>query len=142
MSIHQIVYSSRNLIEGTPEAVEAEIASILAISRVNNQKQGVTGALLFNGTIFAQVLEGPLEHIENTYEHIQCDPRHDEVVLLSNAALEQRAFSDWSMAYADPAVVAASPSLHIDFDDACADKQHAGVRIVDMLRALVVRASE
>ena len=140
--MYQIVYSSKNEITGSPEQVQAEIASILEVSRINNQKQGITGALLFNGTMFAQVLEGPLENIETTYERIQCDPRHSDVVLLSNAPSEQRAFSDWSMAYADPAVVAASPSVRIDFDEACADTRNAGLRILDMLRALVVRESE
>ena len=142
MTVYQIVYSSRNEIAGSPEEVQAEVASILAVSRTNNQQQGITGALLFNGVMFAQVLEGPLDSIETTYERIQCDPRHSDVVLLSNAPSERRAFSDWSMAYADPAIVAESPGLKIDFDVASADQQHAGPRIVEMLRALVVRESE
>jgi hypothetical protein len=142
MSLYQIVYTSRNEIQGDPERVEAEIISILAVSRENNQRKSITGALLFNGSIFAQVLEGSLADIEQTYEHIQCDPRHSDVVLLSNAAANERAFSDWSMAYADPAKVIASPELKIDFEDAWSGGQSAGPHIVSMLRALVVRGSE
>ena len=139
MSLFQIVYASKNQIEGEPAHVEAEIASILAASRENNQRKGITGALLFNGALFAQVLEGALDHIEAVYERIQCDPRHSDVVLLSNAAANERAFSDWSMAYADPSTVQASPDLKINFEEACMGGKHAGPQIVNMLRELVVR---
>ena len=142
MSLYQIVYASKNQIEGEPAHVEEEIASILAVSRENNRRKGITGALVFNGSVFAQVLEGSLPQIEAIYEHIQCDPRHSDVVLLSNAAATERAFSDWSMAYTDPSMVSSSPDLKIDFEDACTGGKQAGPRIVTMLRALVVRESE
>ena len=64
------------------------------------------------------------------------------MVLLSNTTASERAFSDWSMAYADPSVVRSSPELKIDFEDACTGGEGAGPRIVGMLRALVVRESE
>ena len=140
--MHQIVYSSKNQIAGSPEQVEAEIASILEASRRNNPGKGVTGALMFNGLIFAQVLEGPLDAIEGIYEQIQCDPRHSDVVMLSNFETASRAFEDWSMAYADLDKVRSAPELVIDFDAVNVDEQQAGPRIVDMLRALVVRESE
>ena len=142
MSLFQIVYCSRNEIQGEPEQVEAEIASILAKSRENNQRKGITGALLFNGAVFAQVLEGPLDQVETTYEAIQYDPRHSDVVVLSNGPTTERAFSDWSMAYADPAAVQSSPELKIDFEDACACGKDAGPRILTMLRALAAREGE
>ena len=142
MSLYQIVYASKNQIQGRPEIVDAEISSILAVSRENNQRKGITGALVFNGSVFAQVLEGALQDIEAIYEHIQCDPRHSDVVLLSNGAASERAFSDWSMAYADPGAVQASPELKLDFEAACGGGGHAGPRIVAMLRALVVREGE
>ncbi len=141
MSLYQIVYASRNEIHGEPESVDAEIASILAASRKNNQSKDITGALMFNGSAFAQVLEGPLEHIEAAYERIQCDPRHSDVVLLSNAAATERAFSDWSMGYVDPLLVKSSASIRVDFDDACTGGAGAGGRIVTMLRTLVARES-
>ena len=140
--MHQIVYSSRNQISGSPERIAAEIASILDASRTNNSRKGITGALMFNGTMFAQVLEGPLDCIESIYEQIQCDPRHSDVVLLSNAETSERAFSDWSMGYADAEVMRSSPEVIIDFDSVSQTPETGGPRIVNMLRALVIRESE
>ena len=57
--LYKIVYCSRNLIHGECVDQDAEIQQILQTSRVNNGRQAVTGALLYNAGCFAQVLEGP-----------------------------------------------------------------------------------
>ncbi|WP_376087378.1 BLUF domain-containing protein [Roseomonas sp. CCTCC AB2023176] len=98
-SLHRLIYSSRNRIEGPVEGHEAAVRQILAVSRRNNLRDGVTGALMFNAGCFAQVLEGPRETVEATFERIQSDPRHGDVLLLSFARVETRAFPDWSMAF-------------------------------------------
>ncbi len=137
MHLYQIVYTSRNCILGTPEQIEAEIASILNTSRKNNGPAGITGALLFNGHGFAQVLEGPVEAVEATYERIQCDPRHSDVVLLNNGETAERTFSDWSMAYADPETVRSGEHEPIRLDEICADRAKGGARIVRALHELL-----
>lgn len=137
MKLFQIVYASRNYVLGTREQINAEIASILEISRSNNARAGITGALLFNGNGFAQVLEGPMEAVEETYERIQCDPRHSDVVLLSNGETSERSFSDWSMAYADPSTVQSLGHEPIRLDDICADGAAGGTRIVEALHAML-----
>ncbi len=142
MSCYQIVYSSRNSIQGTPEEIEAEVGAILRDSRRNNQRAGITGALLFNGQGFAQVLEGPMGAVENIYERIQWDERHSHVVLLSNGPCEQRTFSDWSMAYADPAAIEDRSKEPIDLEEICAHPDSGGVRILHALRQLVGDASK
>lgn len=90
MDLYQIVYCSRNGIQGAAAEVEAEIHSILASARQNNEPSGVTGALLFNGAAFAQVLEGPLGRVSQIFEEIQCDQRHSDVTILQNGACETR----------------------------------------------------
>lgn len=136
MDQYQIVYVSRNSICGTVEQVETEIAAILEKSRMNNERAGITGALLFNGQSFAQVLEGPAANVEETYERIQCDPRHADVVLLSNGRCASRMFSDWSMAYADPSLSSANREP-IDLEVICSDPETGGARIVDALQQLL-----
>ena len=54
---------------------------------------------MFNGTHFAQVLEGRREVLEETFERIQMDPRHQDVVLLSFAEADSRLFPEWKMAH-------------------------------------------
>ena len=96
--IHRLVYYSRNRLSNG--ALTAwNIKDILAASRANNARVGVTGALMFNAGCFAQVLEGPREAIEQTFERIQQDERHGEVSLLAFGPVDERAFESWSMGY-------------------------------------------
>jgi len=98
-SLYRLIYVSQNCIEGDDAHVRGEIDSILDTARVQNQKLGVTGALMFNAGCFAQVLEGELEHVEETFERIQYDQRHQDVNVLLFEPTDTRAFEDWSMAY-------------------------------------------
>ncbi|MCG7755463.1 MAG: BLUF domain-containing protein [Nitrosomonas sp.] len=59
----------------------------------------MTGALMFNREYFAQVFEGVHDQIQETFERIQCDPRHDDVVVLDFEPVDARRFSRWSMGY-------------------------------------------
>lgn len=97
--LHRLVYYSRNMMPGSEDEVLAGIEQILATSRVNNEKVGVTGALLFNSGCFAQVLEGTRSAISETFERIQCDPRHGDVLVLEFAPAAKRSFSTWSMGF-------------------------------------------
>ncbi len=139
MPVYQIVYCSKNRISGTSKDVEIEIGSILSVARTKNKKAGISGALLFNGKAFAQVLEGPLDAVEQIFEQIQCDERHSDVVMLRNAESEERVFSDWSMAYANPEAVKALPNAEIDLDEAFAHPAMSAEKVMSLLEQLVTR---
>ena len=97
-TLFRVIYVSRNLL---PEpAAEAELGRILDRARQRNAALGVTGALLFSGDCFAQVLEGPAPAVEAVFEAIQHDPRHSDVVVLEAGPVPEREFGAWSMAYA------------------------------------------
>ncbi len=121
--LYKIVYCSRNTTETGPE----EFWRILAVSRGNNARDSLTGALLFSNGSFAQVLEGPLAALERTFERIQCDPRHAGVTVLQFGPIESRTFPDWSMAEA--------ATMSVTADGAAAEA-------LDMLRQLVGREAE
>ncbi len=97
--LRRLVYYSRNRVAGAADTVDATIRGILAASRTNNARVGVTGALMFNAGCFAQVLEGPGAAVEATFERIQQDERHGDVSLLAFEPVAARLFTDWSMAY-------------------------------------------
>jgi hypothetical protein len=97
--LSRLVYYSRNRVTESPEALRGAIASILAASRTNNARVGVTGALMFNSGCFAQVLEGPGCAVEAVFERIQQDERHSDVSLLAFEATEWRTFDSWSMGF-------------------------------------------
>ncbi len=139
-SLHRVLYCSRNLIPGASEAVAADIRSILAASRRNNARDGITGGLLFSRGCFAQVLEGPLDAVEGAFERIQCDGRHGDVTVLQSEPIAARDFPDWSMAFAGPD--AASPLMGARVADAFAGQSDNGGRLLDLLKAVIVRETE
>ncbi|MCJ2134138.1 BLUF domain-containing protein [Methylobacterium sp. J-026] len=100
--LYRLVYASKNLLTGTE--AEAAIEQILVASRRNNERAGVTGALMFNGGAFAQVLEGPQKGVEETFERIQRDPRHGDVTVLEGGPIRERGFVNWSMAFVGQSV--------------------------------------
>ncbi|OAS25503.1 BLUF domain-containing protein [Methylobacterium platani] len=97
--LYRLVYASKNLLQGPDHEVTAAVRQILAASQANNRRVGVTGALMFNGGAFAQVLEGPRSGVEDTFERIQRDERHGDVTVLQCGPVEARGFPDWSMAF-------------------------------------------
>ena len=96
-TLSQVIYISHNCIE--PARLDNEVREVLDVSRKRNASAGLTGALMFNERCFAQVLEGRCQDLEATFERIQCDLRHDRVVLLEFTAIERRHFENWTMGY-------------------------------------------
>jgi hypothetical protein len=109
--LYSLAYFSRNLILGSPDRVQAEIEHILLSARRANAANGVSGALLFSDGCFAQVLEGPRDAVEATFESIQCDARHADVTILHLHAVGQRSFADWAMAFGGIDGVSTDPRL-------------------------------
>lgn len=103
-ALYRIVYASKNLLGGTEAETRAEVEQILAASRRNNARAGVSGALMFNNGAFAQVLEGPQRGVEETFERIQRDTRHGEVTVLECGPVAARGFVAWSMAFVGQSV--------------------------------------
>jgi hypothetical protein len=133
-SLYRLIYCSRNV--GVPDSgTEQEIRAILAIARRCNKADNVTGALLFTATGFAQVLEGPREVVERTFERINVDPRHADVTMLSFTPTERRSFPDWPLGFCgQTSLGAADPLEHV-----LADTMFAGPRATtgsDVLRLL------
>lgn len=99
---YRLIYCSRNRIDRSEQQIAMEIEKILVSSRRNNEKHNITGALLFNGLAFAQVLEGPRSAVETLYATICEDSRNSHNVLLETGNITKRDFARWSMAYSGP----------------------------------------
>jgi hypothetical protein len=148
-SLYRLIYCSRNVIAqavpdaATPDGLERAIRAILSTARRLNAANNVTGALLFTEAGFAQVLEGPRDVVERTFERIGADPRHANVTVLSFTPTERRSFPDWPMGFCSQASQGATdPLAHF-----LADASFAGPRATtgsDVLRMLesVVRREE
>ena len=88
----RLLYASR-AVDPSPASIEA----ILAQSRQHNPPCGITGILCYGGGIFLQAIEGGRSAVNELYGHIQCDPRHKNVELLSYEEISQRRFGGWTM---------------------------------------------
>ena len=95
MNIVRLIYASRLKQKLDHAAVE----KIADVSRRNNRKLGVTGALCSSPRGFLQILEGPPEAVNELYNRIVRDPRHADVSLLEYVKVPFREFENWSMAY-------------------------------------------
>jgi hypothetical protein len=104
-SLYRLIYRSREVIaEVVPDAVteaslQRELRAIVSTARWRNKDDNLTGALLFTGGGFAQVLEGRREVVERTFERIAADRRHTDVTVLSFTPTPQRSFPDWPMGF-------------------------------------------
>lgn len=136
--LYRVLYCSQNSLTGTPETYPGEIREILATSRKNNARDGVTGGLLFSEGCFAQVLEGPLDMVENAFERIQCDERHRKVTVLQSGSIKARDFPDWSMAFTE-ADAAHNPLAAAALGEAFSRQSSAGDAILSLMRTVIVR---
>lgn len=79
----------------------SEIINIVEDSRINNEKNGLTGLLLFNSGNFMQLVEGEESAVDALYRKIEKDRRHAEVKLLLKEPITHRNFSNWTMGFKD-----------------------------------------
>ena len=78
---------------------DAELQSVLSISRRNNEAAGITGLLILGGRRFLQALEGPEQSVAAAFDRIRPDHRHFAVVSLSMKHVETREFGKWAMGF-------------------------------------------
>ncbi|MBC9033840.1 BLUF domain-containing protein [Sphingomonas sp. JC676] len=100
--MRQIVYISTAAGDVGPAA----LTGILAASRANNRRDGITGLLYSDGKRFLQAIEGEEPDLTRTLDRIRADCRHRAIVILSNRAIEAREFGSWEMAERRPGVEA------------------------------------
>lgn len=91
----RLTYASRVSADVSPTAIR----DILAISQRNNERDGITGALVFTGSVFLQCLEGDRAMVNRAYHRIVPDARHREPQILGLEEISRRDFSDWTMGY-------------------------------------------
>ena len=118
---YQIIYSSAS---STPMEQDA-LDGLLAHAQAGNDRQGITGALVYVDGFFLQILEGERDGVQRLMQRIAGDVRHETVTILQEGPISSAAFSDWKMAFvsATPAQVAewAGLSAHTRVPDVLRD---------------------
>ncbi len=90
-----LLYASRIAATATGEIAEG----ILQQSRVKNPLLGITGILCQGGDVFMQVLEGGRTPVNELYNTIVRDGRHQQVMLLHYQEVSERRFASWTMGH-------------------------------------------
>ncbi len=70
---------------------------ILLTSQANNFRDNITGSLLCRADIYLQLLEGPLDKVEEAYKRIKNDDRHIDVKCILKEKTNKRFFPSWAM---------------------------------------------
>ena len=97
-TLHSYLYVSELPLSITP----ACIPTIIRQSRANNQRNNITGLLIFDGTHFCQYFEGSEVDVLDLADTILRDQRHCNINTCHSDVSESqvRRFDNWSMAYA------------------------------------------
>jgi len=136
--LYRLIYHSRNLIPGAPAQIATEVDKILETSRRNNARINVTGALIFNAGMFAQVLEGALQDIEATFERIQRDERHGGVEVLAVEKVKSRGFPTWSMGFVGRSRKNENLFAHIGEESGFEAKRFRSERILSIIHEIAI----
>lgn len=76
-----------------------EVARILEQAQRNNERNGITGALVINDNYFLQVIEGARPVINNLLKKLIEDKRHCSLQIIECCEIEERRWNKWSMKY-------------------------------------------
>ncbi|MBB3193827.1 BLUF domain-containing protein [Roseateles terrae] len=92
-SIRQVLYLSRV----AQDVDDQSLKRIVAAAQMNNRRRDVTGVLAVGDGIFAQILEGDSNDVEQTLIRIRADERHHDVQMVLDSHTSARSFDRWSM---------------------------------------------
>ncbi|CCD99036.1 BLUF domain-containing protein [Bradyrhizobium sp. STM 3809] len=129
--LYALVYVSRKT-----TGAQSDIDAILRGARKFNACCDITGALLFNDSNFAQLIEGPETAVKQAFQRIKRDPRHCDVKQLSFEPTQRRRFGEWSMAFVDSSQQLRELEPLMWSNDA-ASAERASQKILDLLITLV-----
>lgn len=97
MTLFRIVYVSSALLP--PGQEDDEVTRIVERAVIANGAHNITGALIYDGSRFAQVIEGPETVTRALCDRILADPRHADPVILEQTPAGRRLFDGFSLAY-------------------------------------------
>ena len=81
---------------------KGEVTRILTQAQQNNERNGITGALVFNHNYFLQSIEGARPVINELLRKLVKDNRHHGLQIIECREVELRHWSKWSMKYLIP----------------------------------------
>lgn len=112
----------------------AQLEALLGVSRANNQRDGISGLLLYDDGNFIQAVEGDEAAVAALFARIAADPRHHDIRVVSREQVAGRMFADWAMAAGRLDRVALLPLRPADAEGAATQVNIAAVMLNVFLR--------
>ena len=72
---------------------------LLESARAFNQRNGITGILLYDNQQFGQIIEGERASVMKAWKRIQEDKRHHRIELLEIREISERSYPDWLLRF-------------------------------------------
>lgn len=89
----QLLYRSQAKVPFTTD----ELQRLAERAREENERESLTGLLIYDDGRFFQFLEGPDDNLQRVWAKIRRDPRHHAVERLPVPPLPERLFPDWRL---------------------------------------------
>ena len=93
--MHHLIYVS----QATRPLSAKALTCLLDQARPANERQHLTGALVYGNQRFIQLLEGEQAVLEQAYARIIRDPRHQHLCQVAGYPIAARQFADWPLAF-------------------------------------------
>ena len=93
--MHIIVYVSDY--NGQNTDIGYDLENIVAVSKVRNREQAITGVLFYHNRKFMQLIEGEHSVLNALMNTLRGDPRHRNITIIVDEAVERRGFEEWNM---------------------------------------------
>ncbi len=78
---------------------ENDLVVLLVQARANNERDAITGMLLYAEGAFLQCIEGPEYNIADLMGRLELDPRHTNFRVIHESHCDDRRFDDWTMGF-------------------------------------------
>lgn len=135
--MESVLYVSTSLLD--PALAERTVAQIVAHSIARNRDRGITGAMIYTGTHFAQIIEGPGENVAALLCSLRADARQTNMIIVEHVALSARRFSEWTMAYSGPSQFIGRQVSRVLNDPSPAELRRAAGWLTDVMLEFVAR---
>lgn len=131
--LQRLIY--RSLATGTTASL-LNVATILAESQRNNDRDGLTGALAAHDDRYIQVIEGRPAALDSLLRRLEGDKRHRGIEVIDRRDIDRRRFDGWAMAHAK-----VTPANQAVLEQLAVDPEASAGTIVDLLETALVRGS-
>ncbi|MGB8703808.1 MAG: BLUF domain-containing protein [Gillisia sp.] len=117
----------------------SEVENILEKSEKNNNKNDLTGILLFSEGNFFQIIEGEKEKILELYQKIKDDERHHNLIQIFGKDIHKESYDGYEAAFVSEGACFDSEKFHEYLKHLQVLDKPSQLAVKNMLKAFVIQ---